>query len=89
MGAASCQRWFRLIGYSAQNNLGIMYSKGNGVLQDYVQAHKWCNLAASRFSASEAESLSRATMNRDPTAAMMTPSQLAEAQKLASDWKSE
>ena len=27
--------------------LGGMYEKGEGVPQDYVQAHKWYNLAAS------------------------------------------
>ena len=27
----------------AQNNLGVMYDRGQGVAQDYVQAHKWYN----------------------------------------------
>ncbi len=32
----------------AQTNLGVMYHNGQGVTQDYVQAHMWFNLAASR-----------------------------------------
>ena len=31
----------------AQVNLGLMYAEGEGVSQDYVQAYKWWNLAAS------------------------------------------
>ena len=30
----------------AQGNLGFMYYLGQGVPQDYVQAHVWFNLAA-------------------------------------------
>jgi TPR repeat protein len=40
----------------AQNLLGLMYDNGHVVLQDYVQAHKWSNLAAAHFPASETES---------------------------------
>jgi len=29
-------------------NLGLAYSTGQGVTQDYVAAHKWFNLAAMR-----------------------------------------
>ncbi|MFN2150265.1 MAG: SEL1-like repeat protein, partial [Anaerolineales bacterium] len=32
----------------AQYNLGLMYSKGRGVPQDYVKAHMWLNLAAAQ-----------------------------------------
>jgi TPR repeat protein len=64
-----------------------MYDKGQGVPQDYVQAHMWYNLAASRFSASEAEGRNSAVEFRDLTAALMTPAQIAEAQKLAREWK--
>ena len=72
-------------GYAAaQSNLGVMYAKGQGVSQGYVQAHMWFNLAASRFSASEAED---AVHNRDLAASKMTPAQLAEAERLAREWK--
>ncbi len=72
---------------SAQYNLGIMYFNGRGVPQDYVRAHMWSNLAASRFGASEKEDREKAAKNRDMVAAKMTPAQIAEAQKLAREWK--
>lgn len=71
----------------AQFKLGVMYAKGQGVPQDYVQAHKWFNLAASRFPASDAERRGKAASGRDAVAAKMTPAQIAEAQKLAREWK--
>ena len=65
---------------AAQTILGFMYFFGEGVPQDYVQAHMWFNLAATKGDAS-------AVKNRDIVAAKMTPSQMAEAQKLAREWK--
>jgi len=50
------------------------------VPQDYAQAHKWFNLAAASGDAD-------AVSNRDRVAAKMTPAQIAEAQRLASEWK--
>ena len=70
---------------SAQYNVGLMYDKGEGVRQDYVQAHLWYNLAAS--SQKELEKRDRAARNRDRIAAKMTPQQVAEAQRLAREWK--
>ena len=64
----------------AQYNLGLMYRNGEGVTQDYVQAHMWLNLAAANGDAD-------AVKNRDIVAAKMTPAQIAEAQKLAREWK--
>ena len=72
---------------NAQSNLGLMYNNGQGVPQDYVQAHKWSNLAAARFAASETERRDKAVKLRDLVAAKMTPAQIAEAQKLAREWK--
>ncbi len=66
---------------SAQYSLGNMYANGQGVPQDYVEAHKWYNLSASRLTDEEDRNL--ATKNRDSVAAEMTPAQVAEAQKLA------
>lgn len=60
--------------------LAVGYHTGAGVPQDYVQAHMWANLAASRGS-------SRALKLRDDIAAKMTPDQIAEAQKAASRWR--
>ncbi len=68
----------------AQCNLGVMYSSGRGVPQDYVQAHMWFNLAASRAPASERD---EAIKMRNVAASNMTPAQIAEAQKLAREWK--
>ena len=64
----------------AQGNLGVMYDKGWGVPQDYVQAHMWFNLAAAKGDAD-------AIKSRDNVAAKMTPAQISEAQKLAREWK--
>ena len=65
---------------NAQGLLGRLYLEGVGVPQDYVRAHLWLNLAASR-------GLSKAAKQRDEVAEKMTPQQLAEAQKLASAWR--
>ncbi len=62
-----------------------MYSMGRGVPQDYVQAHKWFNLAAATHT--EKEARDRAVKARDRVAARMTPAQIAEAQKRAREWK--
>ena len=67
----------------AQNDLGYAYDIGQGVPQDYVESHKWHNLAASRASAENQKIYAGI---RDLVAAEMTPAQLAEAQKLAREW---
>ena len=45
-------KWYRLAadqGHAkAQNNLGSIYVKGQGVPQDYVLAHMWFNLLLRR-----------------------------------------
>jgi len=65
---------------SAQNNLGVMYAIGNGIPQDYVEAHKWANLAAAQGNKVAEEFI-------DSIAARMTSDQIAEAQRLAREWK--
>jgi len=50
------------------------------VQQNYVQAHMWFNLAA-------AQGDKVAASNLVWVAAKMTPTQIAEAQELARDWK--
>jgi TPR repeat protein len=88
---AEAAKWYRLAANlgdaQAQYNLGLAYAKGEGILQDKVRAHMWFNLAAARFRASDARSRDAAVRNRDLVAGNMTPEQLAEAQKLARDWK--
>jgi TPR repeat protein len=71
---------------AGQNNLGGMYYEGLSVPQDYVSAHIWFDLAASR--ASDADTRDLAIENRDAVAAKMTPAQIAEAQRMAREWKS-
>jgi uncharacterized protein len=58
----------------AQIALGFLYEYGDAVPQDYIQAHKWFDLAGS-------------DLYRDAVAAKMTPAQIAEAQRLAREWK--
>jgi len=87
---AEALKWYRLAAEqglaAAQHNLGLMYFEGLGIPQDYVQAYMWFNLAASR-PASEAKERDVMVRVRDMIASKMTPEQLAEAQKLAREWK--
>ena len=81
-------RWSRLAAEqgdaTAQFNLGLAYSTGQGVQQDYVESHKWGNLAASRATGDRQKPFTEA---RDALAKLMTPAQVAEAQKLAREWQ--
>jgi hypothetical protein len=81
---AEAARWYRLAAdqghVTAQFNLGVMYAEGRGVAQDYVQAHMWFYLAAAQGDAT-------AFKNRNSIAAKMISAQIAEAQRLARDWK--
>ena len=60
--------------------LGRLYLRGLGASQDYVLAHMWFNLAASRGEMG-------AVKEREALAAKMTPQQVAEAQNLAREWR--
>jgi TPR repeat protein len=64
--------------------LAIFYERGTGVLQDYVLAHMWGSLAAAH---EDAETAQIAAKLRDDVAAKMTGDQIAEAQRLAREWK--
>ena len=65
---------------TGQTSLGEMYRDGRGVPQDNVQAYMWFALGA-------ANGAKRAAVLRDELALQMTSAQLAEAQKLAREWK--
>ena len=65
---------------NAQYNLGVFYDNGLGVPQDKVRAYMW-------FSLSAAQGREGAAAFRDLIARLMTPAQIAEAQKLAREWK--
>ncbi len=91
---AEAVKWYRKAAEqgnaAGQLNLGVMDYKGQGVLQNYVQAHMWFSLAASRSSPGlRIPSIHRddAVKNRDIIAARMSPAQIAEAQRLAREWK--
>ena len=64
---------------AAQSNLGGMYGAGDGVAQDYILAHMWYNLAG-------AGGHEHAAKLRDAVAALMTPAQIADAQRVAREW---
>ena len=64
----------------AQVKLGLVYEEGQGVTQDYVQARMWFNLSAAKGNYIARES-------RDRLAKQMTPEQIAEARRLAQEWK--
>jgi TPR repeat protein len=86
---AEAVKWYRKAAEQgddgAQAMLGTMYARGEGVPQDYVQAHMWINLAASQSPPGELHK--EAVKWRDSIAARMTPAQIAEAQRLAREWK--
>ena len=77
-------KWYQLAGEQgdadAQFNLGLMYDEGQGVDQDYVLAHMWANLGASNGSKD-------AMKGRNIVEKKMTKQQIAEAQRLARNWK--
>ena len=68
----------------AQYSLGNAYYHGQGLPQDYVQAHMWMDLADS---VSAGDDLKKYSSAREEVAAKMTSEQIAEAQKLAREWK--
>lgn len=80
----SARIWFQMSADQgnrfAQAALGELHAQGHGVPQDYVEAHKWFNLSAS-------QGFEAATEKRNEIAVRMTPAQIAEAQKLAREWR--
>ncbi len=64
----------------AQRRLGQMYERGDGVQQDYVKAYMWYSLGA-------ANGVEAGARLRNALAKKMDPDQIAEAQKLAREWK--
>ena len=63
----------------SQYTLGRMHLMGFGVIQDYVQAHKWFNVSGANGDEDGRKS-------REIVEKKMTPPQIAEAQKLAREW---
>lgn len=81
---AAAAREFRVLARNgdphAQYMMGRLYALGNGVRQDFIQAHKWYNLAASRDH-------NHATQARDALARRMSSTQIATAQREARQWQ--
>ncbi len=78
------ERWLRPAAEQgtarAQAALGLMYKNGDGLPQDDVQAYMWLQIAA--FMGED-----KASLLRDFMAESMTPEQVAEAQRLAGEWR--
>jgi TPR repeat protein len=83
-GAVESVKWYKKAaeqGYAmAQYILGNAYRQGVGVLRDVVAAHMWLNVAAAAGNQDAAQV-------RDELEKRMTPAQIAEAEKLAHEWK--
>lgn len=69
----------------AQLNLSVMYANGDGIAQDYVKAHVYANLAAALLPPGEDRDI--AVKNREIVGKLMSPAQIAEAQRLARTWR--
>jgi TPR repeat protein len=76
-------QWFLLAANSgdikAQDNLGLLYQNGLGVRQDYAKAYMWFAIAAAIQGGSEA------AKHRDQIARLMTPDQIEQGRRLASE----
>jgi uncharacterized protein len=68
----------------AQASLGILYHAGKGLPHDDVQAEMWFTVSAAHASENDRETI---VEMRDSVAAHLTPQQIAEAQRLAHEWK--
>jgi len=81
---AEAMKWYRKAADQGDANalfhIGVMYADGKGVPKDLVQAHLWFNLAGAR-------GLAAARGFREQAAEKMTPAQIAEAQRLAREWR--
>ena len=81
---ANAAKWYRRAAEEgdtvSQTYLGFLYYCGRGVPQNDVLAHMWFSLSAANGSKTAAET-------RDSIGATMSPDQIAEARRLASEWK--
>jgi hypothetical protein len=89
--AAEASRWLRLAAHQghapAQLELGLVYAAGVGVKRDDVQAHAWFEISMARFGAGDLVNRTHAQRERDAVALRLTPEQLAEAHRLASEFR--
>jgi TPR repeat protein len=82
--------------HSPQYNIAAMYASGRGTAQDYVQALMWFTLATAFGDTKPPHPLGiklvdtskyTAPEQRDRLLALMTSAQIAEAERLARDWR--
>jgi TPR repeat protein len=98
---AEAVKWYRMAAEQgdagAQHNLGFMYRNGRGVPQDDAEAVRWYRMAAEQGFAVAQYNLALTyakgrgvprdyVMAHEKAARLMTPAQIAEAQKLAREW---
>ena len=78
-------KWYRMAAErghaNSQISLGLSYGLGFGVPQDFVLAHMWFSLAAAH------QGLENLADVRDFVLSEMTSDQLAQAERLARDWR--
>ena len=82
--AARAAQWYRRAAEQdhagAQYNLGQFYQDGRGVEHDPVRAYMWFDLASEG-------GVAFATASRNATARQMSPAEIAEARRLAREWR--
>ena len=66
----------------AQSNLGVLYAKGEGVMQDFIVAHMWFNIASS-------SGYKKAIEMRALFTKYLTSTQQSESEELAKEWIAE
>ncbi len=71
----------------AQHVVGLMYSIGEGVPRDDVQAHMWIDLAAANYSSPENQH--RAAKFRQRIAERLSPEHLRRSRHLAAAWRAD
>ena len=80
---AQAVKWYSLAAEQgdtmAQCNLGHLYAEGKAGNQNFIQAHKWFNIA-------KAKEDEDGRKFKEILEKLMTPDQIAEAQKLAKEW---
>ena len=71
----------------AQFAVAVLYEKGVGFLQNYVEADKWYNLASANTPDKYRDIILELAKRRDALQKQMTPEQVQEAQELAKNWR--
>ncbi len=72
----------------AQFHVGKVYADGTSVTRDYIQAYMWLALSIDGSTDKRSPAFQEAADLRDSIAKKMTPQQIAEAKRLASEWES-